>query len=87
MSSPDSASLSYPCRFPIKAFLRPVGDAEARLREAVSRAIGVEVDISRQPSSQGNYIALTFDFVAESEEHVARVRAILRDDPAVLMSL
>lgn len=87
MANPVPPKLTYPCRFPIKAFLRPDSGAESRVRRVVQDAIGVPSQISRQLSGQGNYTCLTFDFVADSEDHVARVRAVLRAEPAVLMSL
>lgn len=87
MADPVPPQLSYPCRFPVKAFLRPDSGAESRVRRVVQEAIGVPSQVSRQLSGQGNYTCLTFDFVADSEDHVTRVRAILRAEPAVLMSL
>ena len=81
--------LTYPCEFPLKLFVRPDPEVERRLQALLAShlAEGAELTLERRTSTKGNYVCLTFNFVAENEPHVLRITAAVRADPGVVLSL
>lgn len=81
--------LEFPCRFPIKAFGNDADDFESLVYELV-KAHAPEVtpdDVSRNTSRAGNYLAVTIEIRARSQDQIDAIYADLSASDAVLMAL
>lgn len=85
----DKRGLSYPCRFPVKVFLKPDEDAEAGVVSRVRAELNADnaLELRRSRSSSGGYVCLTLTFTAVDPDQVSRVAAAVRDAPGVLLSV
>lgn len=85
----DVARLSYPCLYPVKVFLRPDAEAEARLvaQLRAELAPGAALEVERRPSANARYVCLTLRFTAQDAAQVERIATRLRSAPGVLMAL
>jgi len=85
----DKSGLSYPCRFPVKVFLKPDEGTEAGVVARVRAELTAddELELRRSRSSSGGYVCLTLTFTATDADQVSRVAAAVRDAPGVLLSV
>lgn len=85
----ETPGLEYPCSYPIKVFLKPGEEAEARIEALVRAELaeGESLQVKRSNSSSGAYVCLTLTFTATDAEHAKRVGSAVRDAPGVLLSL
>lgn len=81
--------LEYPCRFPIKVFVRPSAETETRIEALVRGALpdATPVTVERRSSRSGHYLCLTLTFTARDAEQVRRVGAAVRDADGVLLAI
>ena len=89
MSDPAKAVLTFPCSFPVKAFGKSDGDFEAIVTSIVRRHVPQLDDaaITRRYSHDGNYLAVTVTFIAESREQLDALYQELSDHTQVLWVL
>jgi len=68
----DESLLSFPCQFPIKVMGRRGVELEAEVHAIVRRHVPElgEAAISLRESKQGNYLALTVNITATSQEQL-----------------
>jgi putative lipoic acid-binding regulatory protein len=64
--------IEFPCTFPIKAIGRDTDGFEAVVTEIVRRHVPNLTDdaITRRPSARSNYLAVTANIVADSQEQL-----------------
>ncbi|MCK9194458.1 MAG: DUF493 domain-containing protein [Nevskia sp.] len=81
--------LVYPCEFPLKIFVHPDPETEARIAELAHAqlAVGATITVTRRMSSGGKYAALTLNFIAEDAAHLDRVIKAVTADPGVILAL
>jgi putative lipoic acid-binding regulatory protein len=89
VSDPAKAVLTFPCTFPVKAFGRSDGDFEAIVTSIVRRHVPQLDDaaITRRYSHNGNYLAVTATFIAESRKQLDALYQELSGHAQVLMVL
>jgi putative lipoic acid-binding regulatory protein len=85
----DAPRLTFPCQYPIKVMARMGPELRAQLDGIVARHAGpLAADrISERPSSQGNFIGVTYLILAESEAQIAALFADLKQCPEVMLVL
>jgi putative lipoic acid-binding regulatory protein len=83
------AGLVYPCEFPLKLFIKPDLATEQRLIELTRSQLdaGAILETSRRSSSNGKYLSLTINFVAQDAVHLQRVIDTVCKDPGVVLAL
>lgn len=76
--SGDGQLLKFPCDFPIKIMGREAEDFEAQVLAIFERHLGDlgAVEVNARPSSSGNFVSVTVQFRAESQE---QLDALYRD--------
>ena len=81
--------LEFPCEFPIKVMGRQDGDIKALTRAIVERHTGPLADSSVRvrTSTDGNFLAVTFDITATSREQLDAIYRELTACKSVLMAL
>lgn len=87
--SDSTPSLEYPAGFPIKVFLKPDDADEQAVLDGIRTCLndGNHISVERSLSSQGKYLCLRLDYVAQDAAEVARIRDFLQRDPRVILSL
>lgn len=81
--------LEFPCRFPIKAF----GEHDEAFEQLVFDLVKPHVpdlsadDLSRNASRAGNYLAVTVEIIAHSQDQLDAIYQDLTDSESVLMAL
>ncbi len=82
------AGLAFPCRYPVKAFIRTGAEARrAVLEEIAARAEFDPAQVRYQPSRRGRYESITVIVNARSRSHLEAVYRQLRKLDAVVMTL
>lgn len=81
--------LEFPCEFPIKVMGRQDSGIEALTRAIVEQHTGPLADSSvrLRTSTDGNFLAVTFDITATSREQLDAIYRALSACKAVLMAL
>jgi putative lipoic acid-binding regulatory protein len=82
--------LTFPCDFPIKIFGAATAHFEKTILEIIQQQIaeGMEEDaVSRRPSKDGKYLALTVIVHVESQQQLDKIYHALTACPDVLMAL
>jgi putative lipoic acid-binding regulatory protein len=81
--------LEFPCEFPIKVMGRQDSDIKALTRAIVERHTGPLADSSVRvrTSTDGNFLAVTFDITAASREQLDAIYSELTACKSVLMAL
>ena len=81
--------LEFPTEFPIKVVGRPDGDVRAISQEIVERFTGTLPDssIRERPSADGNFLAITYLIVAQSQVQLDDIYRELSASKAVIMAL
>jgi putative lipoic acid-binding regulatory protein len=81
--------LEFPCEFPIKVMGRQDSGIEALTRSIVEQHIGRLADsqVRVRTSTDGNFLAVTFDITATSREQLDAIYRELTACKAVLMAL
>jgi uncharacterized protein len=85
----EAPRLTYPCQYPIKVMARTGPEVRAQLDSIVARHAGpLAADrISERPSSQGNFVGVTYLIQAESEAQIAALFVDLKQCPEVMLVL
>jgi putative lipoic acid-binding regulatory protein len=89
MNYPAESPLEFPCSFPLKVFGRNADDFEAFVVAIVRRHVP-QLDqkaISSRPSKNGNYLAVTITFTAESQAQLDALYQELSDSERIVMTL
>jgi putative lipoic acid-binding regulatory protein len=86
---PDDALLEFPCRFPIKVVGRATEGFEEFVVAIVERHAGrdEEIVVKSRLSRDGNYVAVTCAFLADSRAQVDGLYAELSGHDRILMVL
>jgi uncharacterized protein len=81
--------LEFPCEFPVKVMGRQDSDIKALTRAIVERHTGPLADSSVRvrTSTDGNFLAVTFDITAASREQLDAIYRELTACKSVLMAL
>ncbi len=81
--------LEFPTEFPIKVVGRPDGDVRAISQEIVERFAGTlsESSIRERASADGNFLAITYLIVAQSQAQLDDIYRELSACKAVIMAL
>ena len=81
--------LTYPCRYPIKAFGKTTDDFQAVVTDIVSKHAETiyHDDTQVRPSSSNKFTAITLFIEATSAEQVTAISADLVAHPQIIMAL
>ena len=85
MSEPESL-IVFPCDFPIKVMGRQDENFESHVLGLISNHVSDQagLDVSRRPSSNGNFIAVTVTFTATSRaQSASRVEGFSRPSATI----
>jgi putative lipoic acid-binding regulatory protein len=89
MTSDVPERLSFPCDYPIKVMVRVEDGVRSQVDAIVERHAG-PIDlaaVTERPSTQGNFLGITYQIRAESPEHIAQLFAALKECPQVMLVL
>lgn len=89
MSNPDKPLLEFPCRFPIKAMGKADPDFEMLVLDIVRAHVFnlSAADVKRNQSAQSNYLSVTIEIEAQSQEQIDNIYRCLTAEPRILMAL
>ncbi len=85
----DPTKLKFPCDYPIKVMARTEGDPRPHIHAILEQHAG-PIDhrqVSERPSSQGNFIAITYIITATGHEQLAALFVDLKRCPQVVLVL
>ena len=83
----DKPLLEFPARYPLKVMGRGEEDFEALVLEIVNRHVPGDLDVRTRPSRDGNFLAVTVVFEAQSKAQLDALYMELTDHERVLMAL
>jgi uncharacterized protein len=89
MTSDVPERLSFPCDYPIKVMVRVEDGVRSHVDAIVERHAG-PIDlaaVTERPSTQGNFLGITYQIRAESPEQIAQLFAALKECPQVMLVL
>jgi putative lipoic acid-binding regulatory protein len=89
MTSDVPERLSFPCDYPIKVMVRVENGVRSQVDAIVERHAG-PIDlaaVTERPSTQGNFLGITYQIRAESPEQIAQLFAALKECPQVMLVL
>jgi putative lipoic acid-binding regulatory protein len=89
MASDVPERLSFPCDYPIKVMVRVEDGVRSQVDAIVERHAG-PLDlaaVTERPSTQGNFLGITYLIRATSPEHIAQLFAALKRCPQVMLVL
>ena len=89
MTSDVPERLSFPCDYPIKVMVRVEDGVRSQVDAIVEHHAG-PVDlaaVTERPSTQGNFLGITYQIRAESPEQIAQLFAALKECPQVMLVL
>jgi len=89
MSSDVPERLSFPCDYPIKVMVRVEDGVRSEVDAIVERHAG-PLDlaaVTERPSTQGNFLGITYQIRAQSPEQIAQLFAALKQCPQVMLVL
>lgn len=89
MASDVPERLSFPCDYPIKVMVRVEDGVRSRVDAIVERHAGA-LDlgaVTERPSTQGNFLGITYLIRAVSPEQIAQLFADLKQCPQVMLVL
>jgi uncharacterized protein len=81
--------LSFPCDYPIKVMVRVEDGVRSQVDAIVERHAG-PLDlgsVTERPSTQGNFLGITYLIRAESPDQIAQLFAALKQCPQVMLVL
>jgi len=81
--------LSFPCDYPIKVMVRVEDGVRSQVDAIVERHAG-PLDlaaVTERPSTQGNFLGITYQIRAQSPEQIAQLFAALKQCPQVMLVL
>jgi putative lipoic acid-binding regulatory protein len=89
MTQEKKSALTFPCEFPIKVFGNATDEFEKFVMDTIYKTLpGTDMNaVSKRPSKDGKYIALTILVNAESQEELDQIYQDLSANPIVLMAL
>lgn len=89
MNDKDRSLLKFPMEFPVKIMGRDTGEFHAAVAAIVAKHVAPmeSLKVSRQASSQGQFISVTVTFTAESRAQLDALYRALSGNPHVLMAL
>lgn len=81
--------IEFPCKYPIKVIGKGTDDFDSMVVETLNRFLSkpYEGTIDVRDSEKGNYIAVTVEITAESEQQLKDINQALRANDAVIMVL
>lgn len=85
----DLELLTFPCRYPIKAFAKSEHAVEVLLAEILRYHAGTfaEEDIKARESSKGTYRSVTITFEASSKSQLDAIYASIRSEERLILGL
>jgi uncharacterized protein len=89
MTSDVPERLGFPCDYPIKVMVRVEDGVRSRVDAIVERHAG-PLDlaaVTERPSTQGNFLGITYLIRAASPEQIAQLFADLKQCPQVMLVL
>lgn len=89
MASDVPERLSFPCDYPIKVMVRVEDGVRSQVDTIVERHAG-PIDlaaVTERPSTQGNFLGITYQIRAVSPEQIAQLFAALKECPQVMLVL
>jgi putative lipoic acid-binding regulatory protein len=89
MNSDVPERLSFPCDYPIKVMVRVEDGVRSQVDAIVERHAG-PLDlaaVTERPSTQGNFLGITYQIRAQSPEQIAQLFAALKECPQVMLVL
>jgi hypothetical protein len=89
MSSDVPERLSFPCDYPIKVMVRVEDGVRSQVDAIFERHAG-PLDlaaVTERPSTQGNFLGITYQIRAQSPEQIAQLFAALKQCPQVMLVL
>ena len=89
MASDTPERLSFPCDYPIKVMVRVEDGVRGQVDAIVERHAG-PLDlgsVTERPSTQGNFLGITYLIRAESPDQIAQLFAALKQCPQVMLVL
>jgi putative lipoic acid-binding regulatory protein len=89
MTSDAPERLSFPCDYPIKVMVRVEDGVRGQVDAIVERHAG-PLDlgaVTERPSTQGNFLGITYLIRATSPEQIAQLFAALKLCPQVMLVL
>jgi putative lipoic acid-binding regulatory protein len=89
MSSAAPPRVNFPCDYPIKVMVRVENGVRSQVDAIVERHAG-PIDlaaVTERPSTQGNFLGITYQIRAESPEQIAQLFAALKECPQVMLVL
>jgi putative lipoic acid-binding regulatory protein len=89
MTSDVPERLSFPCDYPIKVMVRVEDGVRSQVDAIVERHAG-PLDlaaVTERPSTQGNFLGITYLIRAISPEQIAQLFAALKQCPQVMLVL
>jgi uncharacterized protein len=89
MTSDVPERLSFPCDYPIKVMVRVEDGVRSQVDAIVERHAG-PIDlaaVTERPSTQGNFLGITYQIRAESPEQIAQLFTALKECPQVMLVL
>jgi uncharacterized protein len=89
MASDVPERLSFPCDYPIKVMVRVEDGVRSDVDAIVERHAG-PLDlaaVTERPSTQGNFLGITYLIRAVSPEQIAQLFAALKQCPQVMLVL
>lgn len=89
MSTETPERVNFPCDYPIKVMVRAEEGVRARVDEIVERHASPldRSSVVERPSSQKNFMGLTYVIRATSVEQIAELFAALKECPQVVLVL
>lgn len=80
--------LQFPCEFPIKVMGRSSEEFEAEILDVFRKHIDVEAAaVSTRPSGAGNFLSVTVQFTADSQQQLDALYRELSEHDKVLFCL
>ena len=89
MESKSSSALTFPCEFVIKVMGKNHADLEPAVLSIIQKQFPVieQHQISRRPSKDANYLALSITVTAENQAQLDATYQGLTDSDQVIMAL
>jgi uncharacterized protein len=89
MTSDVPERLSFPCDYPIKVMVRVEDGVRSQVDAIVERHAGPVnlAAVTERPSTQGNFLGITYLIRAQSPEQIAQLFAALKECPQVMLVL
>jgi putative lipoic acid-binding regulatory protein len=89
MTQEKKSALTFPCEFPIKVFGNASDEFDKIVMDTILKYLP-DTDknaVSKRPSKDGKYIAITVTVTAENQEELDQIYQDLSANPLVLMAL